>query len=47
VQGAAPIQGMDTADVLAELGYGQSEVNRLLESGAASGPALSPASERS
>jgi crotonobetainyl-CoA:carnitine CoA-transferase CaiB-like acyl-CoA transferase len=46
VQGSAPIQGADTETVLSELGFSQDEVTRLLESGAASGPKFSPASER-
>ena len=45
--GFAPIQGADTEAVLLELGFGRTEVTRLLEVGAASGPAVSPASESS
>jgi crotonobetainyl-CoA:carnitine CoA-transferase CaiB-like acyl-CoA transferase len=47
VHGHAPIQGADTEAVLAELGYRSEDVRNMLESGAAAGPGVSPASENS
>lgn len=46
-RGSAPIQGADTGAVLSELGFGKDDVIRLLANGAASGPKVNPASERS